>query len=50
MKNCSNLNGKYGCKGGQTDYPSDWDENIFQIPQSDDELGNYRKAYQDIIW
>ena len=47
-EDCSNLNGEYVCKGDKTDYPSDWDENIFQTPPSDDELGNYRKTYQDM--
>jgi alpha-amylase len=47
-EDCSNLNGEYGCKGDQTDYPTDWDENIFQTPPSDDTLGNYRETYQDM--
>ena len=44
-EDCSNLNGEYGCKGDQKDYPSEWDESIFQTPPSDDTLGNYRKIY-----
>ena len=47
-EDCSNLNGEYGCKGDQREYPADWDERSFQTPPRDDTLGNYRETYQDM--
>ncbi|CAK80989.1 unnamed protein product (macronuclear) [Paramecium tetraurelia] len=42
---CTNFDGDNGCKGSQTDNPSDWLNRNFQTPQKGDSL--WREGYQD---
>ena len=47
-QDCTNFDEEYICKEFETEYPSYLDENGFQTPPRDDELGNYKNSYQDM--